>query len=38
MGGLKLPDDAIVSTYIGQADGGLLRVLARPSRPSTGCA
>jgi hypothetical protein len=29
MGGPKLPDGAIVTTYIGQADGGLLRVLAR---------
>jgi hypothetical protein len=29
MGGPKLPDDAIASIYIGQADGGLLRVLAR---------
>ena len=29
MGGPKLPDDAMASIYIGQADGGLLRVLAR---------
>ena len=31
MGGPKLPDGGLVSTYIGQADGGLLRVLARTS-------
>jgi hypothetical protein len=29
MGGPELPPGAIVTTYIGQADGGLLRVLAR---------
>ena len=31
MGGPMLPDGGLVSTYIGQADGGLLRVLARTS-------
>jgi len=29
MGGPTLPDGAVLNTYIGQADGGLLRVLAR---------
>jgi hypothetical protein len=29
MGGAKLPAGGIVTTYIGQAGGGLLRVLAR---------
>src|SRR5262249_1159773 len=29
MGGPKRPEGGVVSTYIGQADGGLLRVLAR---------
>jgi hypothetical protein len=31
MGGPALPAGAIVTTYLGQADGGLLRVLARTS-------
>ena len=29
MGGPKLPAGAILTTYVGRADGGLLRVLAR---------
>lgn len=29
MGGQKLPDGGIMTTYVGQADGGLVRVLAR---------
>ena len=29
MGGPKLPDGAILTTYVGRADGGLLRVLVR---------